>query len=186
MGRILGAHGVRGLTRVALLGERSDPVLMSVARWWLMPPGPGGRVMSPGSDALRGDAPIHAEALPAMIEAEQVSRHGDTLLVRLVGVADRDAAEALKGREIAIPRSAFPRTGPDEYYWGDLEGCQVRTVAGAALGLVDRVLEFGADPVLSIVGDAGRYLIPFVAVHVTDVDLSARSITVDWNPEDRA
>jgi len=82
-----------------------------------------------------------------------------------------------------VPRSELPDPGPDSFYWTDLEGLTVRTVAGVELGVVDHLLETGANDVLVLKGERER-LIPYVrGAVVTDVDLEQGVITVDWDPE---
>ena len=83
---------------------------------------------------------------------------------------------------IAAPRSSFPESGPDEYYWVDLVGCEVIGQQGAILGRVVAIEDFGAPhPVLRVGGaDGASHLIPFTAPIIGDVDLTAKRIDADW------
>ena len=110
--------------------------------------------------------------------------HGKGLVDELPGVADRDAAAALVGTEIWVARSALPKAKPGEYYWSDLEGLEVVTTEGVSLGKVSHLVATGANDVL-VVKDAMRErLIPFlIGQFVTDVDLDAGRLAVDWDPE---
>jgi len=100
------------------------------------------------------------------------------LIARVKGVDDRDAAEALKGTELYVPRSALPEPEAGAYYHADLEGLTVETADGRALGTVKAVHNFGAGDVLEVAGGAGRGLmVPFRA-GVVSVDLAAGRITV--------
>lgn len=110
-------------------------------------------------------------------------RHGKTVIARLEGCADRDAAAAWVGHEIGVRRDQLPALEQDEYYWSDLEGLQVETTAGVALGRVSHLLETGANDVLVVRGDRER-LIPYVRPDVVvQIDLDAGVIRVDWDPE---
>lgn len=105
--------------------------------------------------------------------------HGQSLLACLEGVADREAAEALQGMEIAVARAELPPPAEDEYYWDQLIGLEVVNRQGETLGRVESVLETGAHDVLKIRGER-EYLVPFVAALVDKVDLAAGRIEVDW------
>ena len=79
-----------------------------------------------------------------------------------------------------MPRSSLPRQSEDEYYWSDLIGLAVVNEEGMRLGTVANLLETGANQVLSVKGDDGEILIPFVATAIKQVDLQNRLIKVDW------
>jgi 16S rRNA processing protein RimM len=81
---------------------------------------------------------------------------------------------------IAVPRSSLPQHTGDEYYWSDLIGMAVVNEAGAQLGTVANLLETGANQVLSVNGESGEILIPFVATAIKQVDVKNRVIRVDW------
>jgi 16S rRNA processing protein RimM len=109
--------------------------------------------------------------------------HGKGLVVQLKGCADRDAAAALTGTDIGIYRSQLPPAAADEYYWSDLVGLQVITCDGRELGIVDHLFETGANDVMVINGEQ-EYLVPFITGQVVEsVDLEARLIRVDWDPD---
>jgi len=77
----------------------------------------------------------------------------------------------------------LPPTQQNEYYWSDLVGLKVETTTGINLGVVDYLIETGANDVLVVVGDRER-LIPFLQQqNVINVDLDAGEIVVDWDPE---
>jgi len=109
---------------------------------------------------------------------------GKGMIATLPGVDDRDQAAALIGAEIWVLRSALPAPKPGEYYWTDLEGMDVATVDGVALGQVSHLFATGANDVL-VVRDAERErMIPFVLDQfVKQVDLDARRLVVDWDPD---
>jgi 16S rRNA processing protein RimM len=110
--------------------------------------------------------------------------HGQTLLVSLEGISDRNVAETMQGYDIAVSRADFPQPDADEYYWDQLTGLDVVNLHGEALGRVSGILETGAHDVLKIQdmrdGKSVERLIPFVAALVQSVDLAGRRIVVDW------
>ena len=107
-------------------------------------------------------------------------RHGKTVIVRFDGVEDREAALALAGRDISVPRTSLPDIDEGRYYWHDLEGLEVRRQDGTAIGRVRGLLETGANDVLVVEGER-ETLIPFVVGQVVlDVDLARGRILVDW------
>lgn len=159
MGRITGAYGVRGWVRVASDTEPSTNIL-DYGPWWVR---------------VGGDWVPHT-----VVEGR---RHRRGLVVKLEGLNDREAAAGLSGAEISVSRSAMPRPGAQEFYWADLVGAEVVTRKGVTLGTVDHLMATGANDVLVVLGERER-LIPFVEDQVVlEVDLAAKRISVDWDPE---
>lgn len=117
--------------------------------------------------------------------------HGKGLVARLQGVEGRDAAEALAGAEILLPKAELPALdGDDEFYWHQLEGLKVVTVEGVVLGCIDYLFETGANDVMVVKGrddeaiDDRERLLPYLPGEVVKtVDLEAGVMTVDWDPE---
>lgn len=109
---------------------------------------------------------------------------GNVLLAKLRGVDDRESAEHLVGKRIAVAAAELEPPPAGTYYWRDLIGMNVVTTAGFPLGVVHGLAETGSNDVLRVRGDRER-LIPFVVgLYVTDVDPEARRIIVDWHPDD--
>ncbi len=107
------------------------------------------------------------------------SRDKDEWLVTLDGVASREAAEALRGRQVRLPRAAVP-VGDDELLVADLIGCKVLDVAGATLGEVTGSFDSGAHEVLEVRAPDGKELmLPFVEAFVKEVDTEERRIVYD-------
>lgn len=106
------------------------------------------------------------------------------LLVEAEGIRDRNAAEALRGTELFVPRAALPELGPDEFYHSDLEGMDVLRADGARLGAVRALSNFGAGDILEVIGDDGRTVaLPFDRETVRTVDLAAGRVVVTPPPE---
>ncbi len=133
---------------------------------------------------------------------ETAKIHNDVIVVKLQGIDDRDAAFACKGKHIAVPRAQLPPPDENEYYWSDLIGLHVRNVQGVDLGVIDDVLETGANDVLVVKGGLvetevadktkadkavkeklQERLLPFIATVVLEVDLKAKTMLVDWDPD---
>jgi 16S rRNA processing protein RimM len=114
-------------------------------------------------------------------EAEIVRRAGtpERPILRLAGHDGRDAAEALRGRELRIARAAAPPLGADEWWAEELEGCRV--VDGErAIGVVRRLLELPSCEALEVERQgAGDLLVPLVRDAIRRVDVPGRRIDVD-------
>lgn len=109
--------------------------------------------------------------------------HGKGVIARLEGITDRDQALALMGAEIGVWREQLGTAKPGEYYWADLTGLEVRLEDGRVLGAVTGLMATGSNDVLVVQGERER-LIPFIRGQVIkDVDLEARVIRVDWDPD---
>jgi 16S rRNA processing protein RimM len=155
MGRVAASYAVRGWIKVQPFTAYVDS-LLDYPVWRL------------GRGGVWREYPV--------IEAKV---HGRSLLASLQGVSDRDAAEALRGMEIAVARAQLPPPEEGEYYWDQLIGLEVVNLQGQTLGRVEGLLETGAHDVLRIRGER-EYLVPFVSALVPTVDLAARRIEVDW------
>lgn len=166
MGRIFGSWGVRGGVRVDPYS--ADPESLAEFSTWLV--GRGGEWKE-----------------YAVVEARL---HTTQIVASLAGVEDRDAALALKGCEVAVPRQSLPEPEEGSYYWSDLVGLQVVNTAGELLGNVKEIFSNGAHDVIATqeaqeakeaqAGGTAR-LIPWTAV--SSVDLAARRIEVDWGSD---
>lgn len=176
VGRVMGAWGIKGGIRVKPFA--ADPqALFASKRWFLRPPeGPR-------------PAGTKAPAFPRVLRIVTAKEHGDGVVATAQELADRDAAEALKGAAILASRASFPTPDEGEFYWIDLIGLQVHNRADVGLGEVIGLIETGPHCVLRIQPagtstEAAEVLIPFVDAYVDGVDLAARRIAVDWELDD--
>ncbi|MEM9765004.1 MAG: ribosome maturation factor RimM [Pseudomonadota bacterium] len=101
------------------------------------------------------------------------------LAARLSGVATREAAEALKGTRLHVPRARLPRQPDDEFYHADLIGLRVQDTGGASLGRVHAIHDHGAGDVLEVRGQGPTLLLPFTRWAVPTVDLTAGLLIAD-------
>ena len=170
VGRIGDAWGVKGWFKV--LPHSAQPqALFAARRWYLQPSEKGARTFS-GT---------------AMLDIRQVREHSDSVVAHAQNVADRNAAELLRGARIFLSRTDFPAAQDGEYYWVDLIGLEVINREGVSLGEVRDLLSTGPQTVLVLQQEQGNKpierMIPFVAAFVDQVDLAGRRITVDWQPD---
>jgi 16S rRNA processing protein RimM len=102
------------------------------------------------------------------------------VIARLAGIADRNAAEALKGVELYIERARLPAIADGEFYYADLVGLAAVDVDGQTIGSVVSVQNFGAGDLLEIrlSGSSKTELVPFRDAFVPEVDLAARRVVV--------
>ena len=160
LGRIHGAFGVRGELK---LESFTDPVrgILRYQPWILRDARGGERELSGarGRETAKG------------------------LVATLPGIDDRDAADALRGTEVWVPRSALPPPAEGEYYWVDLEGLRVVNLEGADFGTVSHLFATGANDVLVAQGERER-MIPFLQPDfIRGVDFDAGVVTVDWDAD---
>jgi 16S rRNA processing protein RimM len=102
-------------------------------------------------DALARYGVLHTrDGRKLKITAFRPSKEGEAVIA-FEGVADRNAAEALKGAELFVDRAALPDTDKDEFYHADLIGLEVRDSEGRVLGKVSALHNFGASDVLEFV-----------------------------------
>ncbi len=113
---------------------------------------------------------------------EETKLHSNTLLARLAGLDEREAAQKLKGRAVAAVRAALPELKEGAYYHADLLGMEVVNAQGLVLGVVKEMFHNGAHDVAQLVGERERFL-PWVGTVVKRVDLASRRIEVDWGAD---
>lgn len=104
----------------------------------------------------------------------------DMLVVRIKGVTDRGAAEALNGIELSVPRDRLPDADLDDFYYADLIGLTAETLAGEALGTVTAIHNHGAGDLLEVARAVGiPALIPFTRQIVPKIDVQSGKIVID-------
>jgi len=102
------------------------------------------------------------------------------VIARVKGIADRTAAEALRGTELYIARERLPDADDDELYHADLTGLDAFTADGDLVGEIIAVQNFGAGDLLEIrlAGKSRTEFVPFDDHFVPNIDLEARRVTV--------
>ena len=152
--RLGAAHGVRG--EVKLWSFTADPV------------------------AVATYGPFET-ADGRVVEIEALRPAKEFFVARLKGVADRDAAERLRNAELYVPRERLPAPeDTDEFYHADLIGLAVVDTAGAAVGTVVALHNFGAGDIIEVRRVEGRetVMLPFTHAAVPEIDMAAGRIVV--------
>lgn len=123
------------------------------------------------------------------VEVEDWRKHNKGLIVKVKGFEDRDQASALVNSEIFISGESLPELPEGEFYWRDLIGMTVITNQGYNLGVVDDIMETGANDVLVVKANAKdafgkkERLIPYVEEEVIEsISIEDKQICVDWDP----
>lgn len=130
---ITGAHGVTGEVRLKLFSD--DPA--NLKRY------------------------ASFTAAGRMLTLKNIRPGKNGAIARFAEVADRNAAEALRGTELTVPRSALPELAEGEYYHADLIGLSCVSTEGEELGTVAAVENFGAGDILEIERPNGkRFMVP--------------------------
>ena len=159
LGRIVGAHGVRGIVRIK--SHTANP------------------------DDLTAYGALSNEAGTRRLTVTVTGYVKGLVLARVEGIDDREAAEALRGTDLYVPRAALPPTEGEEYYHVDLLGLRAESEDGTALGRVSAVHDHGAGPIVEIQPpDGPSTLVPFTREHVPAVDIEAGRMVVAA-PEER-
>lgn len=161
VGRVAKAHGIKGELVVEVRTDEPDERFAV-------------------GTALHGRKP--REQKLQTYEVEAAREHSGRLLLRLVGVADRNSADALRGTLFVIDSGELePSDDPDEFYDHELEGLSVVSVDGTEIGTVVEVLHSAAGELLSVrpSGADRELLVPFVAAIVTSVSTADGIVEID-------
>ena len=153
LGVVAAPHGVRGLVRIKSYTE--DP--MAVASY----------------------GPLPDESGMKKYRVEALSAARDAVLARIEGVADRTAAEAIRGLRLYVERSALPEAGDREWYEADLIGLPAVGKDGRDWGKVVAFHDFGAGPVMEVSGGQGGLMLPFTDEAVPEIDVEGGKIVID-------
>ena len=159
MGRIVGSFGVQGWIKVKPFTEFPD-ALGGFDRWVVKDRG-GWRAAAVEDFELHSKGPVG----------------------KLAGCETREAADALRGADVAVPREALGESDVGTLYQVDLVGLEVVDEGGEKLGTVESFFETGAHSVMVVAGPGKPRLIPFVDAYVKAVDREARRIRVDWKAD---
>ena len=152
IGAVAGAHGVKGQFKVKPF------------------------TAAPRDIATYG--PVWAGDRQLTLSVKGLTANG-MVIVKAVGIADRDSAVALRGTALEVDRMALPDAGGDEIYHADLIGLAVETVGGDSLGSVVALHDFGAGEIAEVKPPRGPTLMsPFDPAFVPDIDLEARRVVV--------
>lgn len=188
IGEVVKPHGIRGEVSVEYHGDSpflldEVPVLLRARAPKTVAPAKGGadRGGKGGGKSGRGRKPVRPRVPRARrIRIDSWREHKGRLLMFFEGVADRDAAEALRGAELFVREADLPEPGEDELYLYAIEGLAVRLEDGTLVGHVREVQLLPAgQEVWAIDSEDGReVLFPVAAQFVLDVDLDEERVTI--------
>ncbi len=135
------------------------------------------KALTDSSEDLKGFKKILIDGVEYSVLS--VRAQGDFAYLGLKGIADRNAAELLRGKDIEVFRADIPALPEGRYYIVDLIGCSVITGRGDVLGEVVDVTPAKTD--IYVVSNAAGKQITFAAADgvITDIDVQARKITVN-------
>jgi len=150
LGVVAAPHGVRGLVRIKSFTE--DP--MAVAAY----------------------GPLSDESGKEEYRVEALSAARGAVLARIEGVADRTAAEALRGLRLFVERQRLPHTGEREWYEADLIGLEAVGTDGRDWGKVIAFHDFGAGSVMEV---SGGVMLPFTDEAVPEIDVAGGKVLID-------
>jgi 16S rRNA processing protein RimM len=159
VGRISGVFGIKGWVKVFSFTDARENIL-NYSPW-----------------LLKKDSETR------LVNVIDGNLQGKAVVAQLEGVSDRDQAASLMGWDIFITPDQLPKVAKNEYYWSDLVGLAVETNLGVQLGIVDSLLETGANDVVIVKGERER-AIPFLqGKTIINIDLDAGKMIVDWDPD---
>lgn len=155
VGRIIGTHGIKGMLRIQSFSGNLESLRAAQ------------KVTLKSKDGSLRDFAIGG-----------ISPNAGKPLIGLKGLDDINQVESLVGCEICLLRSQFPEPGADEYYWCDLIGLAVATVAGVELGTIADIFETGSSDIYVVRGKGREYLIPAIADVINSIDLEGGRILI--------
>lgn len=167
VGTILRPHGIKGEVTVALWSDYDRRFAPGV-ELQATAPAPPSRPPTPGRPA--------ATIRQRLLRVERATPHKGGLRVAFAGIADREAAESLRGLELWVPLSEVPAPPAGAYYVFELIGCRCFDERDGDIGIVVDVQEDGGGTLLEVEKDGRRVALPFVEAFLVRVDRAARRI----------
>ena len=154
LGRIAGAHGIRGEVLIKAFTEAPENV--------------------------GAYGPLSDESGTRTFKLKSARATPKGVVARLQGVDDRNGAEALKGIALYIERERLPAAAEGEFYHADLIGLAAVDGDGKPVGEIVAVQNYGAGDLLEIrlAGSSKTELVPFTDAAVPEVDIAARRVVV--------
>lgn len=171
VGRIRRAQGIRGDLAVEMITDDPDRFFA-----------PGKRLVAGTVD---GDVARHPadrrnpDSTQELVIAQAAPQHRGGMIVHFEGIDDRTAADAWRGRFLLVPANELVPPAEDEVFLHDLIGVRVTGTDGRELGTVAGWYELPQGVTLELTGPAANVLVPYRPDLVREVDLDARTMTVD-------
>lgn len=162
VGKVSGVYGVKGWIKIFSYTEPREGIA-EYSPWYLKQSGVN-------------------QGQWQQVRLEQGKRHAKTVIAKLEGFDDRNESMMLTGAVIGVDPELMDSSGDGVYYWRDLIGLRVVNQQGVELGLVEKLIETGANDVLVVKADTGERLIPWTLGNaVVEVDMEKSIILVDWD-----
>lgn len=152
VGKITGAHGIKGEVKMLPYGGMDDFAFKTIFT------------------SLKGVKTERA--------VTRVRVHKGVFILELENLSDRTEAESFTGQEVFVRKAELPELEEDEFYYFDLVGMEVNTDDGRKLGSVEGIIETGSNDVLQVTGPFGEVLVPVIEGSQIKVDEEKRQITV--------
>ena len=158
LGKITGVHGIKGWLKIQSFSSPPENILNYPL--WII--------------SNRGQEGFYS--------VEQGRKHSNKIIVKLEKIDDRTKAESLINSKIEIRRSELPKLSNESHYWSDLEGLSVLNSEEKLIGIVDSLIETGANDVMVVnTKKDKRILIPFVMHEIIkEVSIELNYVKVDW------
>lgn len=155
-GAVIGAHGIKGELNIKILTDFPER-------------------FTKGKTVLVGPKNKEEEAESFVIES--VRNHNKHLILKLKGIDDRNAAEAMDGFLFyAEPKKILEK---DTFYIFDIEGINVFDLNENKIGQVAEVITAPANDIYLVKGDSEEYLIPALKIFIKDINISEKTMHVD-------
>ena len=172
VGRIRKPHGIRGEVVVEPVTDAPEAIFASGRRLFV---GTEDGAPLPARDA---DG-VSREGTHGVVTIERARGQDGAWLVKLEGVADRNAAERWRGRALLLPLADLPAPADDEIYFHDLVGMRVVLADGTPVGEVFALYELPQGLVLEVTRpDRPAALVPYQPNVVTEVDVDAGLVRI--------
>ena len=159
LGKITGVHGIKGWLKIQSFSSPPENILNYPL--WI----------------------INNRGQEGFYSVEQGRKHSNKILVKLEKIDDRTKAESFINSKIKIMKSDLPKLPNESYYWSDLEGLSVLNSEEKLIGIVDSLIETGANDVMVVnTTKDKRILIPFVMHEIIkEVSIELNYVKVDWS-----
>ncbi|MBM87466.1 MAG: ribosome maturation factor RimM [Gammaproteobacteria bacterium] len=162
LGQVGKVHGIKGWLRLNSFTTPPDKILAYA------------RLLG----AIEGELQV--------LEIDQYRRQGETLVVHFKGFDNPETSRSIVGKELSIYAEDLPALDKGSFYWHELEGMEVLNEAGQTFGVIDHLLETGANDVLVVLPidgsiDDRERLIPYIKGSVIkNIDTEKRRVLVNW------
>ncbi len=185
LGKVVGVWGVKGWIKLhSFTRNRAD--IAQYKTWWLQ---------AANLKRTAGEISKAAESQFIPVKVLSCREQGKGVVAQLEGVNDPDQAIALNGHSIWVKQADLPALPTGQFYWQQLIGLRVSNTMSLELGVIESVLETGANDVLVIkaaqgsqvaegsqVAQATEILVPYVDEIIVEIDIEQGTMIVDWDP----